>query len=85
MRSNGGGGVDGDVVMRNGERNVVMRNGSVEREVVLRSGGAGRRAVMRESVRLSQCVVWECLPLPLLPGRRRRAQYYKGKAAVGEC
>ena len=50
-----------------------------EREVVLRGvGGGGRRAVVRESVRMSQCVVWECLPIPSLG--RRRAQ-----RKAGEC
>ncbi|XP_066964423.1 uncharacterized protein [Macrobrachium rosenbergii] len=34
-----------------------------DREVILREGGR-RAAVMRESVRMSQCVVWQCLPLP---------------------
>lgn len=83
MRSNGVVGGERDVVMRNGGGE---RKGGVEREVVLRGGGgAGRRAVMRESVRLSQCVVWECLPLPLLPGRRRRPHHHKGKTAGGEC
>ncbi|XP_042240678.1 mucin-2-like [Homarus americanus] len=39
-----------------------------EREVMLREVGGGRRQVMRESVRMSQCVVWECLPFP---GKRK--------------
>nr|XP_045595097.1 glutamate receptor-interacting protein 2-like isoform X2 [Procambarus clarkii] len=33
-----------------------------EREVVLREGAGGRREGLRESVRMSQCVVWHCLP-----------------------
>ncbi|XP_045132359.1 glutamate receptor-interacting protein 2-like isoform X3 [Portunus trituberculatus] len=51
-----------------------------EREVVLRGvGGSGRRAVVRESVRMSQCVVWECLSLPIL-GRRKTQR--KGEEVV---
>ncbi|XP_047474021.1 glutamate receptor-interacting protein 2-like isoform X4 [Penaeus chinensis] len=44
-----------------------------EREVVLREA-CGRKTVVRESVRMSQCVVWECLPIP---GPLRKRSHHK--------
>ncbi|XP_042879645.1 serine/arginine repetitive matrix protein 1-like [Penaeus japonicus] len=46
-----------------------------EREVVLREA-CGRKTVVRESVRMSQCVVWECLPIP---GPLRKRSHNKGQ------
>lgn len=47
-----------------------------ERDVVLRELSGGRREMVRESVRMSQCVVWECLPFPT-----RKRNHYQGQAA----
>ncbi|KAK4292649.1 hypothetical protein Pmani_034604 [Petrolisthes manimaculis] len=42
-------------------RDVVLREGNGGRREMIRES-EGRREMIRESVRMSQCVVWECLP-----------------------
>ncbi|CAL4160993.1 unnamed protein product, partial [Meganyctiphanes norvegica] len=51
-------------VVHLGAAGLELGSGMWQREVVLRQGD--RRTLVRESVRMSQCVVWECLPLSFM-------------------